>query len=104
MTTNAKQQWFYFYCERCNRNSNFDGFLLDGDYSDCYPCPDCQSDYDTEKPMTFRPATKEEERRLGKKKYDPMIRCKQYVRWEHVSTDLDGDFIAVTERLVVTGG
>ena|SRR5215831_16982459 len=50
----ADERWFYFYCERCGRDSNVEGFLLDGDYSDCYPCPDCQPDRDVETPMTFR--------------------------------------------------
>jgi hypothetical protein len=63
--------WFYFYCESCGRDSFGDGFLLDGDYSDCYPCPDCQADSDSEKPMSFRAATTEDERRLIKKTYDP---------------------------------
>jgi hypothetical protein len=25
-----------------------------GDYGDCYPCPDCQDDRDVETPMSFR--------------------------------------------------
>jgi hypothetical protein len=66
-------RWFYFHCERCGRNSDTDGFLLDGDYNDCYPCQDCQPDRDVEMPMTFRPATKEEEWRLEKRKYDPSV-------------------------------
>jgi len=64
--THSEKRWFYFYCERCGRGSDTDGFLLDDDYSDCYPCPDCQSDRDVEKPMIFRPATKEEEHRSEK--------------------------------------
>jgi hypothetical protein len=39
---------------RCGRDSVADGFLVDGDYGDCYPCLDCQDDRDVETPMSFR--------------------------------------------------
>jgi hypothetical protein len=71
MSTNAgsshKQHWFFFYCERCGRDSDADGFLLDADYADLYPCLSCQGERDVETPMTFRPATKDEELRLEKR-------------------------------------
>src|SRR5262249_11037457 len=44
MKTADETRWFYFYCERCGRDSNVEGFLLDGDYGHCYPCEDCEQD------------------------------------------------------------
>ena len=61
-----KQHWFFFYCKRCGRDSDADGFLLDCDGGDLYPCLTCQGD-NVETPMTFRPATKDEELRLEKR-------------------------------------
>jgi hypothetical protein len=68
----SMRHWFYFYCERCGDDSDTHGFLLNGDWSDCFHCDQCfQLESDKVKTtMTFRSATRREILRLDRREYD----------------------------------